>query len=88
VAGGKVLVAGVDTHTVHALGVEDGKDIWKYTVGSRVDSPPTLHDGLAVFGSADGRAYCLRAADGALVWRFDAAPNRCLVVGVALARTR
>jgi outer membrane protein assembly factor BamB len=79
VAGGKVLVAGVDTHTVHALRTEDGEDIWKYTVGSRVDSPPTVHEGLAIFGSADGRAYCLRAADGALVWQFDAAPNRCLV---------
>jgi outer membrane protein assembly factor BamB len=79
VASGKVFVAGVDTHTVHALGADDGKDIWKYTVGSRVDSPPTLHNGLAIFGSADGRVYCLRAADGALVWRFDAAPHYRLI---------
>ena len=76
---GKVLAAAVDTHTIHALGAGDGRDIWKYTAGSRVDSPPTLHDGLAIFGSADGRVYCLRAADGALVWRFDAAPQHCLI---------
>ena len=25
--------------------------------------------GLAVFGSADGWVYCLRAADGVLAWR-------------------
>jgi outer membrane protein assembly factor BamB len=79
VAGGKVLVAGVDTHTVHALGADDGKGAWTYTAGARVDSPPTFHDGLAIFGSADGRVHCLRAADGALVWRFDAAPRRRLV---------
>jgi outer membrane protein assembly factor BamB len=79
VAGGKLLVAGVDTHTVHALGAEDGKNLWQYTANSRVDSPPTLTDGLAIFGSADGRAYCLRADDGELVWRFDAAPERRLV---------
>ncbi len=79
VAGGKVLVAGVDTHTVHALNAEDGEGLWKYTAGSRVDSPPTLRGGLAIFGSADGQAYCLRAADGELVWRFDAAPERRLV---------
>jgi outer membrane protein assembly factor BamB len=79
VASGKVLVAGVDTHTVHALGADDGKDVWKYTAGSRVDSPPTVHEGLAIFGSADGRAHCLRAMDGALVWRFDAAPHHRLV---------
>ena len=40
VAGGKVLVGGVDTHTVHALNVGDGEEIWKYTTGGRVDSPP------------------------------------------------
>ena len=79
IAGGKVLVADVDTHTVHALNAKDGKDVWKYTAGSRVDSPPTLHGGLAMFGSADGRVYCLRASDGALVWRFDAAPSHRLV---------
>jgi outer membrane protein assembly factor BamB len=28
-----------------------------------------------LFGSADGWVYCLRAADGALVWRFRAAPE-------------
>jgi hypothetical protein len=27
-----------------------------------------------LFGSADGHVYCLRAADGALLWRFRAAP--------------
>ena len=79
VAGGKVVVAGVDTHTVHALGVENGKESWKYTAGSRIDSPPTLHGGLAIFGSADGRVHCLGAGDGALVWRFDAAPRHRLV---------
>jgi outer membrane protein assembly factor BamB len=79
VAGGKVLVAGVDTHTVHALGADNGEDIWKYTAGSRVDSPPTVHEGLAIFGSADGQVHCLGAADGELVWRFDAAPRHRLV---------
>jgi len=74
VAGGRVLVAGVDTHCIHALDADNGKELWSYTAGSRVDSPPTLCDGLAIFGSADGRVYCLRANDGAFVWRFEAAP--------------
>jgi outer membrane protein assembly factor BamB len=79
VAGGRVLVAGVDAHSVRALDAGDGKSLWEYTAGARVDSPPTVYNGLALFGSADGRVYCLRAADGALVWRFDAAPRRRLV---------
>ncbi len=79
VADGKVFVAGVDAHTVHALRVSDGKEAWTYTAGGRVDSPPTVHGGLALVGSADGRVQCLRADDGRLVWRFDAAPRRRLV---------
>ena len=75
VAGGKVFVAGVDAHTVYALGADDGKRVWSYTADARVDSPPTVYKGLAIFGSADGRVYCLRASGGALAWRFDAAPR-------------
>ena len=40
----------------------------------RVDSPPTLHQGRAIFGCRDGYVYCLTADDGKLVWRFRAAP--------------
>jgi len=79
VAGGKVLLAGMDTHTVHALDADDGTSLWEYAADARVDSPPTFYHGLALFGSAEGRVYCLRAADGALVWRFDAAPHHRLV---------
>jgi len=80
IAEGKVFVASVDDHTVHALDAEDGRPLWRYTAGGRVDSPPTIAEGLAVFGSADGWVYCLRAADGALVWRFRAAPEDRRVV--------
>ena len=79
VAGGRVLVAGADAHTVWALDAANGAAVWKYTTGCRVDSPPTVYKGRAFFGSADGLVYCLRAADGAVVWRFNAAPHRRLV---------
>lgn len=74
IAGGHVFVAQVNAHTVYALDEQTGKVDWQYTTGGRVDSPPTYVDGRVVFGSADGSVYCLRAADGALIWRFRAAP--------------
>ena len=76
VADSKVFVAGVDAHTVHALDAANGKKLWQFTAGARVDSPPTFYSGLVLFGSADGYIYCLHASDGALVWRFLASPQR------------
>ncbi len=74
VAEGKLFVASIDVHTVHALDAASGKPLWSYTAGGRVDSPPTVWQGRVLFGCADGWVYCLRAADGALAWRFRAAP--------------
>jgi len=69
VAGGKVFVASVDQHTVAALDADSGAPAWHFTARARIDSPPTLHDGRAVFGCRDGCVYSLRASDGALAWR-------------------
>ncbi len=74
VANGRLFVTSIDTHTVHALNAVSGQRVWKFTAGGRVDSPPTVWKGRVLFGSADGWVYCLWASDGALVWRFRAAP--------------
>ena len=75
VADGKAYVAQIDAHTVHALDAGTGEEAWSFTAGARVDSPPTVHEGMATFGCADGHIYCLRADDGELVWKFRAAPQ-------------
>ena len=74
VANGLLYVAQIDQHTIHVLDAKTGEAVWSYTVGGRVDSPPTIWKGLCLFGSTDGYVYCLTAADGVLVWRFLAAP--------------
>lgn len=74
IAGGHVFVAQIDTHTLYALNEKTGKQEWTYTAGARIDSPPTIHKGHVVFGGADGWVYCLRSADGQLIWRYRAAP--------------
>jgi len=75
VADGKLFVASVDTHTVHALAADSGEAAWSFTAGGRVDSPPTIWKGRVLFGCADGFVYCLRASDGELAWRFRAGPE-------------
>ena len=74
VAEGRAFAAAADAHTVFAIDLATGKAAWQFTAGGRVDSPPTVHRGTVLFGSADGCAYCLRASDGKLIWRFLAAP--------------
>ncbi len=75
VADGKLLVASVHTHSINALDAATGKELWSFTAGGRIDSPPTIWRGRALFGSADGHVYCLNAADGRLMWRYRAAPE-------------
>jgi outer membrane protein assembly factor BamB len=79
IAAGKVFVAQKDLHALHALDADSGRKVWSYTTGGPIDSPPTILSSeervsLCVFGSHDGYIYCLNAADGALVWRYRAAP--------------
>ncbi len=70
IAAGMVFVSDVDGHAVCALSEANGELLWRVTVGGRVDSPPTCHRGLVLFGSRDGSVYCVRATDGVLAWRF------------------
>ena len=75
-ADGKVFVANADAYTVCALDAADGKILWCYAAGGRVDSPPAYYKGLVLFGSRDGWVHCLRADDGVLVWRFKDLPDK------------
>jgi len=79
-AGGKVFVVSTDAHRLSALDADTGKEVWSFTAGGRVDSPPTIHHGRAIFGGRDGYVYSVRAADGELAWRLRAGPRDRRVV--------
>jgi outer membrane protein assembly factor BamB len=74
IAGGLAYVAQVHQHTLYALDAKTGDTKWTYTAGGRIDSPPTYWKGRLLFGCVDGWVYSLRASDGALLWRYRAAP--------------
>jgi outer membrane protein assembly factor BamB len=80
IVGNRIYVAQIDAHRVLCLDADGGETVWSYTAGGRVDSPPTVHDGLVLFGCHDGWVYGLRAADGVLAWRFRAAPKERRIV--------
>jgi len=78
IAAGKVFAADVDGHSLCAMSATDGKILWRVYADARIDSPPTYYQGLVLFGSRDGTAYCVRARDGQLVWRFHPLEQRVI----------
>lgn len=83
VVGDTAYVADVQGNQVAAIDIDGGSQRWAFTTGSRIDSPPTIHDGKCFVGSRDGYAYCLDAASGELLWRYRVAPidQRIMVHG-------
>jgi outer membrane protein assembly factor BamB len=79
IAENKVFVPVIDQHRVVALDSSTGTVLWDFTAGGRVDTPPTIYRGMALFGSADGWAYCLRSSDGKLIWACRVAPRDRLI---------
>ena len=77
--GNRVYLSAVDAHTVYALDSESGTERWHFIADGRIDTPPTYYKGMLLFGTRNGYAYCLRAKDGALSWRFRAAPQQRLI---------
>jgi len=75
VADDLAFVAEKETHVLRAVRCSTGEIAWSFIAGGRIDSPPTVHEGRVIFGSADGWVTCLRARDGRQVWRFRAAPK-------------
>ncbi|MCH5376688.1 MAG: PQQ-like beta-propeller repeat protein, partial [Planctomycetes bacterium] len=74
ISGNRVVIARPDAHEVVGLDADGGSIAWRFTANGRVDTAPTIHRGLCLFGTKSGWVYCLRADDGRLVWRLRAAP--------------
>ena len=73
-AGGRVFVADAERGQVKAFDIKSGKPAWTVTLGSRVDSAPTLLGNLCVIGARDGWVYAFTTDKGESVWRTRVAP--------------
>jgi len=75
VAGGVVATAVMDANQVVGLDLNDGRVLWRFTAGARIDSSPTLYRGVCLFGAHDGFVYALDARTGRLRWKLRMAPH-------------
>ena len=67
-----VAYFGSQDHTIYAVRLSDGEEVWSYRTGGAVVARPLLHKGLVIVGDFDRRLYALDARSGALRWEFEA----------------
>ena len=79
-AGGSLYVSDRSGSRVISLDQRTGEIRWQFVAGAEVDSPPTYHRGLLLFGCTDGWLYCVDAASGDLAWKYRVAPGDRLVM--------
>lgn len=75
ISNGMAFVTRPNAHELVAIDTSSGEVRWRFTAGGRLDTPPAIHRGLCLFGSAAGWVYALRADTGEMVWRLRAAPT-------------
>jgi outer membrane protein assembly factor BamB len=75
ISDGKVFAPVLRQNRLVVLDAESGAFDWDFYTEAPIDSPPTIYRGMALFGSADGWAYCLRTSDGELIWKRRLAPR-------------
>ena len=68
-ADGRVYFGSTVEDTVTCLDAESGKPLWTFYTEGPVRLAPSVVANHVYFGSDDGHAYCVSAADGALVWK-------------------
>lgn len=70
VADGRVFVGDVNG-TLHAVGLEDGKLLWKQETDLGFMAPPSATSEIAVIGDLDGIVYAYEATSGKPLWRYQ-----------------
>ncbi len=81
VAGNTVYLGFNDSDKLIALDLATGEERWAYYCDGPVRLPPVVWQDRVLFISDDGHLYCLRAADGTLVWKRRGGPSDRKILG-------
>jgi outer membrane protein assembly factor BamB len=71
----KLYYGSSSDNAIHCLDTKTGEELWTYTSGGPIRVAPTYHSGKLYFGSDDGYAYCIKASNGKLVWKYSPTEN-------------
>jgi len=81
VVGQFIIVPSMVADHVTAYDTDTGRQSWRFYTDGPVRFAPVAHKGRVYVGSDDGYVYCLNAEDGALKWKFHAAPADKKTIG-------
>ena len=75
VANGRLYFGSSADNKVYCLDAATGRERWSVITGGPIRFAPQVWQAKVYVPSDDGFVYCLNASDGALVWKFHAAPQ-------------
>ena len=81
VAGQRMFVGSSFSNSVMAFDTRTGGELWTYFVDGPVRFAPLAWEENIYFACDDGYLYCLKAADGSLVWKFRGGPSDRKILG-------
>ncbi|MEI6232947.1 MAG: PQQ-binding-like beta-propeller repeat protein [Planctomycetota bacterium] len=80
VAEGVAVFALTDRQEIIAIDPATGKERWRASVEGRIDSQPTIAQGIVFAGTRSGFLYAFNRDSGERIWTFRAAPRRQQIV--------
>lgn len=81
VAQGRVFIASSSEDHLTCLDAATGNVLWRHFANGPIRYAPSVATGRVYFGSDDGYIECLRASDGAPLWRQAVAPEQRVIPG-------
>ena len=81
VVGQTLFVASSRNDSITAINTDNGERRWRFFADAPIRFAPVAVNERLYFGADDGCFYCLKVADGSLVWKFSAAPTNRRVIG-------
>ncbi|PPR69716.1 MAG: Outer membrane protein assembly factor BamB [Alphaproteobacteria bacterium MarineAlpha1_Bin1] len=82
---GGIVYATTGYGFVHALGLEDGRDIWRRRIGTPIRGAPTSIGGRVFVITYDNQLHALSAVDGRTLWGHSGIPEDTGLIGAPSA---
>ncbi|MFT4690632.1 MAG: outer membrane protein assembly factor BamB [Limisphaerales bacterium] len=72
---GLTIVGDIDHNEVIAVNLMNGKEAWRHTTAGRMDTSPTLHEGICLVADRTGYVTGLKVKTGEVIYRLRIAPE-------------